>query len=309
MVRFVSGDWGSSHLRLRLVDGDGSVKNEIKADCGSLKLAAKRNREQAYRSALARYLKKLDVPRDLPIVLSGTASSSIGWKELPYAKLPFALDGSSAVWEKIDHRVYLISGACSDADMMRGEETETLGVAAVLGRSMPPDAVLVLPGTHSKHITIGGGSITSIRTYMTGELFEILPRHTILRHSTETSACFDRQAFLQGVEESTKQGLSSGIFRVRTREVLQKCEKTSNMWFLSGLLIGSELLALKDTNTDIILAASDPLLTPYETAIEGLGFEKRLTKVNSEIISILGQQVLLQRFFCGPKKNAHNTPH
>ena len=290
IVRFVSGDWGNSRLRLRVVEGT-TIKNEIIADCGTLKLKIKKNREQAYHSVLTRYLKKLNAPRDIPIVLSGAVSSSVGWREIPYAKLPFALDGSNAVWKKIDRRIYIISGVCSDVDTMRGEETEALGIVALLGQRMPSDAILILPGTHSKHITISERKIVGIRSYMTGELFEVLSRHTILCYSH-----LNRQAFLQGVEESRKGELSAGLFRVRTRDIIQKHSKASNSWFLSGLLIASELSSICNSKSHLVLATTQPLLTPYLTAVKALGLEKRLTKVDSNIISVLGQRVLLRQF-------------
>src|SRR5439155_22801466 len=172
-MRFVSCDWGTSNFRLRLVDG--GVKGEVCTGEGTARLAARPgDRAEAFRATLAEGLAQLQAPESLPVVISGMASSSIGWKELPYAKLPFSLDGRDAVWEKIDDRVYLISGLRSDIDILRGEETEALGLVATLGREMPFEAVFVLPGTHSKHLEVNPGGIAVFRTFMTAELFEVL---------------------------------------------------------------------------------------------------------------------------------------
>src|SRR6185295_9114432 len=117
---FVSGDWGTSNFRLRLVEGT-TVKAEVRTDEGTAKLAALGgDRAEAFRSTLAKGLEQLRAPVALPVVISGMASSSIGWKELPYAKLPFSLDGRDAVWEKVEGRVYLISGLRSATDVLRG---------------------------------------------------------------------------------------------------------------------------------------------------------------------------------------------
>ena len=139
---------------------------------------------RAFGAALERVLAKLRellpveeaAPR--PILISGMASSSIGWRELPYACLPFPLDGSGARWQEIErvgeHRVFVFSGLAAESDVLRGEETEVLGLAA--GGALAPfreQALLVLPGTHSKHVRIEAGSITGFSTYMTGELFEV----------------------------------------------------------------------------------------------------------------------------------------
>ena len=298
-MNFVSCDWGTSNLRLRLVE-QGAVKGEVRSDEGCAKLAAQPgHRVAAFRSTLARGLAQLRAPESAPVVVSGMASSSIGWKELPYARLPFSLDGRDAVWEQIEGRVHLISGLRSETDILRGEETETLGLVATLGREMPSEAVFVLPGTHSKHLDVNPGGIAAFRTYMTGELFDLLARQSVLRHSTDPAAPFDRAAFLEGVEESVSRPLPSALFRVRTRHVLDERSVPSNTSFLSGLLIGTELGALRGPNVPIVVAAGEPLRTSYGAAGEALGLGGRMRCVDSELLSVLGQSVLLRRIQSG----------
>ena len=298
-MNFVSCDWGTSNFRLRLVD-QGAVKGEVRTDEGTAKLAAQPgDRAEAFRSTLAKGLEQLKAPDAAPVVISGMASSSIGWKELPYAKLPFSLDGRDAVWEKIDGRAYLISGLRSATDVLRGEETETLGLVATLGRDMAFESVFVLPGTHSKHLDVNPGGIAVFRTYMTGELFDVLSRQSVLRHSTDPAAPFDRAAFLEGVEESTRRPLSSTLFRVRTRQVLDKTSVPSNTSFLSGLLIGTELSSLRGSDVPVVVAAGERLRTSYGAAGEALGFGDRLRCIDSEMLCVRGQQVLLQRILSG----------
>ena len=297
-MEFVSGDWGTSNFRLRLVEE--TVVREVRTDEGTAKLAAQGgDRAEAFRSTLARGLEQLKAPASAPVILSGMASSSIGWKELPYATLPFSLDGRDAVWEKIDGRVYLISGLRSATDVLRGEETETLGLVASLGREMPFEAVFILPGTHSKHLDVNPGGIASFRTFMTGELFDVIGRQSVLRHSTDPSAPFDRAAFLEGVEESQRRPLTSALFRVRTRQVLDRKDAPSNTSFLSGLLIGAELGSLRGTAVPVIVAAAERLRASYAAAAEAMGFAEGFRSVDSEQLSVLGHRILLQRILSG----------
>jgi 2-dehydro-3-deoxygalactonokinase len=297
-MRFASCDWGTSTFRLRLVDG--AVGAEVRTDDGAAKLAAlPGDRAEAFRTTLARGLEQLQAPASLPVVVSGMASSSIGWKELPYAKLPFSLDGRDAVWEKVDGRVYLISGLRSETDVLRGEETEALGLVAQLGREMPFEALFLLPGTHSKHLEVNPGGIAVFRTFMTGELFDVLSRHSVLRHSTDPAAPFDRAAFLEGVQETRLRPLPSTLFRVRTRQLLQKKDVPSNTSFLSGLLIGSELVTLLGCDLPLVVAAGERLRAAYEAAGEALGFGSRLRAVDSELLSVRGQQIILDRILSG----------
>jgi 2-dehydro-3-deoxygalactonokinase len=293
-MNFVSCDWGTTNFRLRLIGGPASA--EVRTDDGAAKLAALGgDRAAAFRETLARGLAQLGAPDNLPVVISGMASSTIGWRELPYARLPFALDGRDAVCETLEGRIHLISGIRSKTDMARGEETQALGLAAALGSALPDRATLVLPGTHSKHLTVDSGAITGVRTFMTGELFDLLVRHSVLRHSTEAAAAFDPTAFAEGVAESRRQPLAAALFRVRTRQVLDGHPAPANTAFLSGLLIGAELGALAESERPVIVAAGEALRIAYAAAAEGLGLASRLRVFDAEPPSALGQEVLLRR--------------
>jgi len=291
---FVSCDWGTSHFRLRLLGHP--TPREIRTDDGAAKLAAANgDRAENFRVTLAHGLEKLQAPAEFPIFISGMASSSIGWKELPYARLPFALDGGNAVWEQMDDRTFLISGLRSDTDILRGEETEVLGLASTLGRDFPAPAVLILPGTHSKHMEVDGGRITGFCTHITGELFAVLSGHSVLRHSTDPAAPFDLAAFVEGVEEAQRQPLPAALFRVRTRHVLDGQRAASNTSFLSGLLIATELAALVRSDRRVILASGESLRRPYTVAAEALGLGARLLTVDAEMLASVGQAVLMER--------------
>jgi 2-dehydro-3-deoxygalactonokinase len=297
-MRFVACDWGTTAFRLRLVDG--RVRRELKSDEGTAKLAAAGgDRPSAFRAVLEAGLKKLKAPPSAPVVISGMASSTIGWKELPYAKVPFALDGRDAVVEKIAPRVYLVSGLRTGTEVLRGEETEAIGLVSLLGRDMPFEAVFVLPGTHSKHLDVNPGGIADFRTFMTGELFDVLSRQSVLRHSTDPAAPLDRAAFLEGVEESTKRPITGALFRVRTRHVLEKKSVPSNTSFLSGLLIGTEMGTLRGSDVAIVLAAGKALRASYTAAAEALGLGPRLRAVDSDGLSVLGQTVMLRKIQSG----------
>lgn len=291
-MHFVSCDWGTTNFRLRLIGGP--VAAEVRTDEGAAKLAAQGgDRAAAFRETLARGLERLGAAADLPVVISGMASSTIGWCELPYAHLPFALDGRDAVSRCLEGRIHLISGVRSEDDMMRGEETQALGLAALLGAQLPPAAIFLLPGTHAKHLEVRSGAIVALRTFMTGELFDLLARQSVLRHSTEAAASLDREGFLAGVAAARRLPLTAALFQVRTRQVLAQRAAAENASFLSGLLIGAELAELAGRQLPVILAAGEPLRTSYALAAEALGID-RLTCVEAEPLSALGQEVVLR---------------
>jgi 2-dehydro-3-deoxygalactonokinase len=244
------------------------------------------------------------------------ASSSLGWRELPYARLPLNLDGSGLAPDSFELRVdagsrariHLISGVRAEADMMRGEETEILGIFAD-GRhpQIAEDGLVVLPGTHSKHVRLRHRQLTGFRTYMTGELFDVLSAHSLLRASVQKadgvssatlSETASRDAFAAGVREASVCGLAGSLFQTRVRTVLQSVPPVVNRWFLSGLLVGSEVadLAAREWDVPVALAAAEPLHAAYGLAFEILGLKKKLTVVPPEemaLASVRGHRLLL----------------
>jgi 2-dehydro-3-deoxygalactonokinase len=293
---FLSCDWGTSSFRLRRISRlDRAVIREIREPAGIKALYEEATRREADRaSVFADFLRKKlqallagerSVECPLPLVISGMASSSVGWHELPYAKTPFPLNGHGVRWHALDWEkpewvgpTYLISGVATATDMMRGEETEILGLmsdatlAALRERSL-----LILPGTHSKHVWIDDQSVVDFRTFMTGELFEVLGRQSLLRASVDLAALTgadslsesERAAFEAGVSWARDHGLAGGLFRVRTRAVLDRHPLADNTWFFSGLLIGAELenIGRNAENRPVILAATRGLSELYGLAL------------------------------------------
>src|SRR5690606_7599837 len=98
-----------------------------------------------------------------PILVSGMASSSIGWQDIPYARLPLPVDGSGLTWHDLEplesplglHRVVLVPGARSEVDVMRGEETELVGLFTLpQAQGLADSSLVIKPGTHSKHLLV-----------------------------------------------------------------------------------------------------------------------------------------------------------
>ena len=278
---FFSCDWGTTSFRLRFVS-KGLVSGEYRDETGCkiiFEQNSPANRPAAFGAQLRSAIAKLTQARGpSPLVISGMASSTIGWLELPYVRLPLSLDGSNLRLERVEwsappsiSSTLLVSGAASESDMMRGEETEAIGLMQLVS-SKPPNLLLILPGTHSKHLTIQHETVTAIQTYMTGELYEVLVRHSVLRASVGLSAELSLPAFSEGVECVRTNGLPASLFQTRTRQVLQGRSPENNAAFLSGLVIGAELLAIAQTEgaPPIFLAGSGAVRPLYAQAAKVL---------------------------------------
>lgn len=293
--KILSCDWGSSSLRVRLFDpSDNTVLGKYSGDQGIIATHQKwldnpdQNRIEFYKRKLRQYLDALQssLSEDisgLPLVISGMASSTIGMMSLPYADLPFSIDGNALQTCKIPpsenfpNPLLLVSGVRASADVMRGEETELIGFASAIEGSR--DGLYIFPGTHSKHILVKSGTAMSFKTFMTGEIFALVCGQSILRsavHKGEFSIDENNAAFKEGVSRSRDKNLLNQFFTLRASELFSIRSKEANYFFLSGLLIGYELSSLENgAGAAIYLCVHGEILKLYKTALLVLGHEDK----------------------------------
>ncbi|MCU0354406.1 MAG: 2-dehydro-3-deoxygalactonokinase [Cytophagales bacterium] len=311
---FLSGDWGTTRFRLRLVQADTLlVQAERQTDEGIAAVYADWQRQGAdpagrlafYRRILASHIRDLERGNGrplggVPVVLSGMASSSLGMAELPYLSVPFAATNLivSRFAEDSDfpNPLLVISGARTATDVMRGEETQLAGCLA----DEPPVGrrLFVLPGTHAKHAVVQKGQVTDFRTFMTGEIFSLLTKHSVLAVSVQPNADFEtyRAAFLQGVQDGYCNPLLNALFRVRTRQLFGECPPPENHHYLSGLLVGAELAAVRPGDFDAITLLADGIQRQvYEAAFRTL-FDAPPTVRSADEALLRGQKEIWNAF-------------
>lgn len=280
----LSCDWGSSSFRLRLLSLQSKkILAESSNSSGVLYFNQDQSsdKDQKYSNFLEKEIQFIEKEHNyslnnIPLICSGMISSSKGWIELNYAKLPFSLTGDDLIYKTIKtslRDITLISGVCDELDIMRGEEMEILGLVNS-NLEIPKQCLIILPGTHSKHVYINNGQITKFITYMTGEMFHLLSSHSVLKESvlsdTVNKDILDPSSFQKGLHDSQKPWLNA-LFTVRTQHILKKQELHLNHAYLSGLLIGAELSSLRETpGIPIIIIASQQLRQPYDNALECL---------------------------------------
>lgn len=309
--RFVSCDWGTSNFRLRLVDNKTlEVLTQHQTPMGIKDLndafisQNRLGRQDFFLDYLQKQLELMGIkPASYRVVAAGMASSSLGLKELPYSLLPFSLSGNQIVADSLvtdsGLDMLLISGVKGPQGVMRGEEIQSIGLEEELKGLRR--AQVILPGTHSKHICFEAGSFTDFKTYMTGELFSIVSQQSILKLSVEKGPLNGKAllAFRQGVQVGFGQGLASSLFTVRTKEVLGQISKDLNYHYLSGILIGDELMHLGDWDGKIVMAAADPLFKYYSEALGllfGLEHMIFLDGKALEMAILKGQRKLMQLY-------------
>lgn len=315
---FFSLDWGTSSFRLRLVDTQSlqplaeSASDEGVTSVFTQWQQSGEGRLRYYLALVKKHVvslgEKTAVPlQHLPLVVSGMAGSTLGMAEAGYTELPFAVDGSNLTVHAMNatkhfpHPVYLISGARTGDDVMRGEETQVVGCI----ESEAEESVIVLPGTHSKHVFVKAGQAMAFRTYMTGEFFHLLSQESILANSVAQGEILQdaasRQSFQDGVRHGAGSNLLQACFQVRTNQLFQKVNKAQNYFYLSGLLIGAEVHDLIQYGPASVTIVSNERLAPlYAEAIHSLLPKSDIREVNATDAVIKGQY----RIFARQKANA-----
>jgi 2-dehydro-3-deoxygalactonokinase len=136
------------------------------------------------------------------------------------------------------------------------------------------DGLLVLPGTHSKWVSVRDGRIEDFSTSMTGEFYALLRQHSLLARSLpEADGDVDWAAFDEGVALALRAtGLLQTAFSVRTLSLFGRMDAARLPSYLSGLVIGEELRTQPlPANTRLVLIGSDTLTRRYERALTQCG--------------------------------------
>ena len=279
-VDWVAVDWGTSNLRLFGMDPTGAIAFSRSSPDGMGKLS----REQ-YPGILTALLGDIEGPID--VLVCGMAGARQGWMEAPYLDAPADLsrliDGAVSPEMNHDISVSILPGVCQRdigaEDVMRGEETQILGLSA-----LDPgfSGLVVMPGTHSKWALVDGPVLKRFSSAMTGELFDVLRTHSVLRHSFVGELEGEDRDI--GVDAGLDQGLAhperltATLFKVRAGALLSGRSPAYCAGFLSGLLIGAEIGGQRDWigAGDIPLIGSVSLSALYQRGFARLGQKTRI---------------------------------
>jgi 2-dehydro-3-deoxygalactonokinase len=279
---FALVDWGTTNLRVWLTDPAGKpVAEETTAD-GMGALA----RDQ-FAPVLERVLDGLGAAHDLPVMICGMAGSRQGWREAPYASSPVNLAdlaAHSVAFQSHQRLIRIVPGIArkdvSRPDVMRGEETQLLGLNVVKNVS---SGLACLPGTHSKWVKLANNAVVDFATVMTGELYALLRQHSILRHSTGEDAKVSATdpVFLQYVQIGlSKEGGLGRLFSIRAASLVNNTTAEQSSAALSGLLIGTEIrdasAILDRPSGDIHIIGSGSLGPLYQAALSIAGFNPHI---------------------------------
>lgn len=300
--RLLALDWGTSSLRAYLM-GEGQALEVRQSAHGiqHLPVPGVEGFEQAFAAIAGDWIRQYP---GLPVVASGMVGSAQGWKEAPYVRCPADVHTLAAhcvrVASGLGPEILIAPGVLFDEpdalpDVMRGEEIQIAG--ALLGHpEWAARACMILPGTHAKWALIENGKLVRYATYLTGELFAVLTRHSILGRLIPegTPAETDAAAFALGLETARRSqpgDFSHQIFGTRTLGLSGRLPPAALADYLSGLLIGHELVsglagAGDLASTPLVMIGAPALCGHYAKALAAFGRRPDATLDNTAPVGL-----------------------
>ncbi|ROM96952.1 2-dehydro-3-deoxygalactonokinase [Pseudomonas brassicacearum] len=299
LAQLIALDWGTTSLRAYKLGPNGCVLDQRSLASGIMQLP-KAPRviagqlcadgfELAFDEACGDWL---DAQPGLPVIACGMVGSAQGWREAAYCDTPANVANLGTSLQTIRSLrgvdVHIVPGVIERSrlpNVMRGEETQVLGVLQSLPVGAGDNLLIGLPGSHSKWVEVADGCIVHFDTFMTGELFAVLSEHSILGRTQQRGAPFDGAAFDRGVRVALSTdgdiGPLSTLFSARSLGLTGELSPAEQADYLSGLLIGHELSALvgvqrrrchSDQQPSIILIGNSQLCARYSRALDTCGF-------------------------------------
>lgn len=270
-VDWIAVDWGTTHLRATAMGADGPLAEASSKDgMGSLK-------PDQFEAALLALIGSWLTAPVTPVVACGMVGARQGWAEAKYRAVPCVPVDAAALTHvpTQDARitVHIAPGLmqATPADVMRGEETQ---IAGALALNPGYDGVICLPGTHSKWAHISAGEVVSFQTFLTGELFSLLSKQSVLHHGIAADG-FDEAAFDIALSDalSRPEKLGARLFSLRAEGLIANLSPVAARSRLSGLLIGMELAAAKPywLGQPVTLVGTPELCQHYARALAQQG--------------------------------------
>ena len=252
MKNYITLDGGTTNTRLSLVV-DGKVTATVKYPVGArASIDGKEPLYSAIREGIGRLLDDAGlVPSDVErVIASGMITCEHGLLELPHTVAPAGIDELHAGMTEqtfpdvspipfVFIRGVKTVGRLQQTDMMRGEETELMGI---IGED--PEGSYLLPGSHSKLVRVDkDGRITDFQTMLTGEMIHALTSATILKDAVDLTADLDCDSLLDGYRAAEEMGVNSALFKVRIMKNLFAASADRVYSFFLGVVLSDELIA------------------------------------------------------------------
>jgi len=225
------------------------------------------------------------------ILASGMITSEFGLRELKHTTAPVGCEELHDVMEEVFlpeisvvpfvfmRGVRLRGETLETTDMMRGEETELMGI-------WEGEGIYILPGSHSKIIkTDASGRILDFKTMLTGEMAAALSQNTILKDAVDLAVSEIMPEYLmRGFAYCEKKGINEALFKVRIlKNLFAKTPVECYSFFMGVLLCGEIHGILQEKPKKIIIGGKKQFREAIQILLKELS--------ETEVVCLTEEQV------------------
>ncbi len=305
-------DGGTTNTRARLVRGDrilATARRSVGARTTVLEASrsplAAGIRDAVLEAAAAARGERIEL-----VTAAGMLGSEAGLIAVPHVDAPAGiaeLARGIVVYREpigLDQPVVVVPGVKTppaqgpkgwiEADVMRGEECETLGARLLLDRDRPDREkaaeTYVWPGSHTKIVHVNlSGKITSSFTTLAGEFTSAIAKHTLISSSLpiDWPETLDHDSVRLGMEACRHDGLGRAAFLVRIAALQGNLDANQRFAFWLGGVVESDVASVaaridRTPSKRIWIGGREPLRSLYA---------ERLTEALGSSVSILSDDV------------------
>ena len=283
---FITGEWGSTFMRLHLCRRDGDVLTITASARNTNGVVGCTDFEAAFFSAAQPWF---DERGPMPVVLAGMIAANIGWHDSGYAACPVSSgDLRPLTFTARGIEITLAPGlSCRNMfslpDVVRGEDMQIFGWLDSHPRSPDEQHILCLPGRHVKWVVTRGHAVQSFFTGMNGELEDILIQYSLLGRGVLKTKTLSQPEFEAGQKlmfDDPTLSMGHALFATRSRLVLGEHTPETAASFLAGILIGGDIRdavrALESRhllNGPIQVFGDNDLSRTYAQSVQSMGRE------------------------------------
>ena len=306
MSVYISVDSGTTNTRIALVQ-DKKIIKTLKYNVGASKSIGdgsllKNTLKEGISKLLAENgLSEKDVTK---IIASGMITCEFGLCNLPHLPLPA---GKEELREGLHTELFpeissvpftFVRGVkCSDGtpdntDMVRGEETEILGLYRGEG-------VYILAGSHTKLMWADeNGKITDIKTLLTGELIAAVSGNTILKDAVDLSVGeLSKEYLIKGYNYAAENGMGDALFKVRVLKNLFNNTPAEVYSFFMGAILSDDVSAVLRSSSKRIFVSGTKYIRKPIALILGEIADLDITEISeteSEQATLRGQIKIIE---------------
>ena len=253
MANYITIDGGTTNTRINLIK-DCKMVDSVKLNVGARTgIDDNAGLKKAIKDGINKILEnnrieKSDIKK---ILASGMITSESGVCKLDHIVTPAGISElNKSMYEVVineisDIPIVFIRGVKTEcktletADMMRGEETELMGIMS----DDDGECAYILPGSHSKIIyTDSKGRIESFSTMLTGEMIASISQNTILKDAVDLSVSdMDEEYLMKGYTYCKNKGINEALFKTRVLKNLFGCNKEQTYSYFLGVILYNEI--------------------------------------------------------------------